>query len=266
MSSVKNSMAFLGFLLLMLGAHAQVKAKPELSAEDIAKKAFDQAMVGFKQGTATLRMVIQNAQGEKKDRTMSFKLLRGDDGLVTFLIQFERPADVKGMAFRVRERKGQLPDQFIYIPAAGAVKQVAAGNAAGAFFGSDFLYADLLPYPTDRKGDAEIKRLADEKLGDIKTYVIEVTPKVEGSPYGRLKIHVDQSKMTLVQIQFFDRALKPLKTMQVLATQNVEGKWLPSNIVMKNLQSKSSTQLEVTQINTKAKLSKSNFTDEAMQR
>ncbi|MDA0712828.1 MAG: hypothetical protein O2897_02445, partial [bacterium] len=68
-------------------AAAPTAAKSE-SIDEILKKTFSKAMVGATQGTATLKMILTNASGVKKNRTLSFKSI--DEGnLLQFLIRFE---------------------------------------------------------------------------------------------------------------------------------------------------------------------------------
>lgn len=243
------------------------KAQDTLTASDIAKKAFGgNAAVGFQQGTADLKLVVTSAQGDRKERSLSFKARRDTDNLIQYLIKFEKPADVRGTAFLVRERKNQLPDQYVYIPALKVVQRVAAGNASSSFFGSDFSYADLLPYPADKQKDIELNRLADQTISGQDMYVLEILPKVEGSPYGRIVTSISKKDLIPLQVEFFDPSKKPLKSLSVLKLQRVDNKLVPVQMAMKNLQTKSQTDLFINNIDTKARLSANDFTEAAMQR
>lgn len=265
------------FTLMQLAPLSPVLAKTEAvkaldtnlvkseSIEDILKKTFSKAMVGATQGTATLKMILTNASGVKKERTLKFKSI--DEGnLLQFLIKFEKPADVKGTAFLVKERKGQLPDQYIYIPAMKTVRRVAAGNATGSFFGSDFIYADLLPYPEESKKDVEVIKQPDQTLDNKIVYVAQIVPKNAESPYGKLLIFIDKANYVAQKIEFFDRKDKLLKILKALKLEKIAGKLTPVEIQMENVQTKTSTTIIISDINPSAKLTADDFTTAAMQR
>ncbi len=259
------------FVFGLLGFFAFGKDVPKMAAavdetDAILKKAFAKSMFGTSQGTATINMLITSSEGHKKERVLLFKALSEKENLLQYLIKFLKPADLKGTAFLVKERKGQLPDQYVYVPAAKTVRRIAAGNATSSFFGSDFIYADLLPYPSDKKDDVSVKKLPDQQLGGQSVYVIEVTPKMAESPYGKLLLYIEKAQSIAAKIDFFDKAGQPLKVLKVRKLKKIEGNFVPVDIEMKNLQTKSSTIITVDNIDPKAKLSPNDFTEAAMQR
>lgn len=263
--------ASLAALLALAPAAPLVAASPsraeELSAQQIIDKALSQgAAVAFQRGTARLTMTIVNARGEAKRRTLEVKAMRGEDGLLRSLVRFVKPADVAGISFLVREKQNALPDQYVYVPAAKVVRRVAAGNAGSSFFGSDFTFGDLMPLPESERDKVKTQRLPDGKVGNQTTYVIEAVPQVEGSPYSKLIVHVDQKLLTPLKIEFFDPAGKALKTLTVKKLKKVKGELVPVDVVMKNSQTGSRTELLIEDPNPDAKLSDADFTEEAMQR
>lgn len=242
------------------------KPLPGPTADEIAKTAFGQAFVGMTQGSAELRMVITNAQGEKKERSLSFKARRASDGLLQYLIRFLKPQEIKGTSFLVRERKESLPAQYVYLPAKKSVQPIAAGNASSSFFGSDFIYADLLPYPAEKKDEVTLKRLIDAKVGGQDCYMLEISPKTAESPYSRLLVSVQKKEMLPVQIDFFDQQGRAAKVMKVKKLQRVEKKLVPVELEMKSLLAGTKTEIFVDKIDPKAKLGENDFTEAAMQR
>lgn len=253
-------------IIFMFSLLASVAFAAVDDTDAILKKAFAKSMFGTSQGTATINMTITNPEGQKKERVLLFKALNGAENQLQYLIKFDKPAELKGTAFLVKERKGQLPDQYVYIPAAKTVRRIAAGNANSSFFGSDFIYADMLPYPADKKDEVSIKRLPDQVLGGQSVYVIEVTPKMSESPYGKLLIYVEKVHAIASKIDFFDKSNQALKSLRIRKLKTIEGKLVPVDLEMKNLQSKSSTIITVANIDPKAKLSANDFTEAAMQR
>ena len=247
-----------------LSAHAAGKIEKELSADDIVEKALNKGAVGFKQGTAVLKMTIVSAQGVSKERNLEIKAMR-NDGLLKSMVKFTKPADVNGTAFLVVEKKDALPDQYVYTPKMKVVRRIAAGNASSTFFGSDFTYGDLMPIPMSGKDKVKNVRLDDTEIGGQPAYVLELTPKIDGAPYGRVVAYVHKEFLVPLKIEFFDTANKALKTLRVRKLQKVNGEQVPVDVEMK-AESGSSTQLLIEQMDPNAKLNDNDFTEEAMQR
>jgi hypothetical protein len=244
---------------------ARAAGAKEPSAAEIVDRALSKGAVGFKQGAATLQMTLVTAKGEQKSRSLEIKAMRGKDGLVRSLVKFITPADVNGTSFLVVEKKDALPDQYVYVPKAKVVRRIAAGNASSSFFGSDFTYADLMPLPMSEKDKVDIQKLADAEVGGQPVYVLQVTPKIEGAPYGRLVTYVHKELMVPLKIEFFDATMKPLKTMRVKKLQKVNGEQVPVEVEMK-AESGSRTDLVLEQVDPNAALTEADFTEEAMQR
>jgi hypothetical protein len=249
----------------------------ELSAEEIVEKALSKGAVGFKQGTASIHMTLYSPKGEAKPRSLEIKAMRGQDGLLRSMVRFTKPADVNGTSFLVVEKKDALPDQYVYVPKAKVVRRIAAGNASSSFFGSDFTYADLMPLPMSEKDKVSIERMPDGVLGgspaqdgkpEVKgqpVYVIAVTPKIEGAPYGKLIAHIHKDLLVPLKIEFFDAQKNPLKTLRVKKLQKVNGEQVPVEVEMK-AETGARTELTLEKVEPNAALTEADFTEEAMQR
>jgi hypothetical protein len=247
-------------------AHAGPSAPAaEPTVEELVQKALSKGAVGFKQGTASIQMTIVTAKGESKPRSLEIKAMRGGDGLLRSLVKFTTPADVNGTSFLVVEKKDALPDQYVYVPKAKVVRRIAAGNASSSFFGSDFTYADLMPLPMSEKDKVAIARLADADGGGQPVYVLEVVPKIEGAPYGKLVAYVHKTLLVPLKIEFFDGAKAPLKTLRVKKLQKVDGEQIPVEVEMKS-ETGARTELTLEKVDPAAKLTEADFTEEAMQR
>lgn len=244
---------------------APAPAAAEPTADQIVEKALNKGAVGFKQGSATLQMNVVSAKGEAKQRTLELKAMRTPDGLLHSMVKFKKPAEVAGIAFLVHEKKDALPDQYVYVPQAKVVRRVAAGNATSSFFGSDFTFGDLMPLPVSQRDKVQITKLADQEVGGQPAYVLEVVPKIEGSPYGKIVAYVQKESLTPLKVEFFDPSQKPLKTLSVKKLKKIEGELVPVELHMESV-SGSRTELVVENPDPKAKLSESDFTEEAMQR
>lgn len=261
---MRLSAVFILPVLLATGALAQ-KGASELTAEEIVERALNKGAVGFKQGSATLRMTIVNAKGESKERSLEIRAMRGQDQLLKSMVKFTKPADVNGTAFLVVEKRDALPDQYVYVPKAKVVRRIAAGNASSTFFGSDFTYGDLMPLPMSEKDKVKIERLADADVGGQPAYVVAVTPKIEGAPYGRVVAHVHKELLVPLKIEFFAPDGRALKTLRVKKLQKVEKETVPVEVEMK-AEAGTSTVLVLEKVDPNAQLTEADFTEEAMQR
>lgn len=253
-------------LTLLPGAAFAQKKTEGVTAEQILDKALAKSQVGFQQGTATLEMKIVSPRGEAKSRTLQVKAMRGEGGLLRSLVRFQKPAEVAGIAFLVREKKGTLPDQYVYVPAAKVVRQIAAGNASSSFFGSDFTYADLMPLPASERDKVKLTRLADSDVGGQPVYVVEAMPQFEGSPYSKLVTYVHTDHLVPLKVEFYDPQGKALKVLSVKKLMKVKDELVPVELVMTNVQQNSRTEISIVNPDPDAKLSEADFTEEAMQR
>jgi len=252
-------------LLSSTPARAGAAAAKEVTAADIVDKALSKGSVGFKQGSATLQMTLVTPKGDQKARSLEIKAMRGKDGLLRSMVRFTKPADVNGTTFLVIEKKDALPDQYVYVPKVKNVRRITAGNASASFFGSDFTFADLMPLPVSEKDKVDVQKLADAEVGGQPVYVLQVTPKIEGAPYGRIVAYVHKELMVPLKIEFFDPSNAPLKTMRVKKLQKVNGEQVPVEVEMK-AESGSRTDLVLEQVDPNAALTEADFTEEAMQR
>lgn len=255
------------FAVLALAlAAAPASAAEDLTANQILEKALGKSQVGLQQGTATLQMTIVSPRNEAKQRTLQVKAMRNEEGLLRSLVKFTKPAEVAGISFLVREKKDALPDQYVYVPAAKVVRQIAAGNAGSKFFGSDFTFGDLMPLPTSERDKIKLKRLDDDVVGKEATYVVEALAQFEGSPYGKLVVWVHKVHLVPLKIEFYDPSQKLLKTLSVKKLKKINGELVPVHLAMKNVQEGSRTELVIDAPDPDAKLGEADFTEEAMQR
>lgn len=260
------ALALLGALPLVSAAPAAASAGETMTAEQILDKALESGAIGFSKGTAQLDMLIKDAKGKGKQRTMDVKAMTDDDGMLKIMLKFTRPAEVAGMGFLVLQNKDALADQFIYMPAARVTKRVSTGQATGSLFGSDFAYIDLMPLnPTEREA-AKMTRLDDAKVAGRRAYVISTEIDVVGSPYSKLITYVDAAHLVPLRIEFFDPDGKPLKTLKVKALKKVEKRLIPTKLTMSNVQRGTETVVQVRDIKPDAPLGPSDFTEEALQR
>jgi len=250
-------LALIAAISLSFSVHAAPKeARP--TPDELMSKSFGGTFAGLLKGYAEIRMVITSPTGVTTDRTLSFRSMRTQGDLLLYLLRFENPADIRGTAFLVREQKGSFPQQYVYLPAAKQVNQVAAGKGTASFFGSDFLYADLWPITDNQKGDVKLSALDDKEVDGKKCYVVEAKINRTDSPYSRIVAYILQDKQQAIQVDFFGPDSKPLKTMKVLKFGEADGKPVPFEIEMKSTRG-SVTKVSVTKLDPKKKFKEDEY-------
>ena len=187
---------------------------------------------GFGNFTASLTMTLRNKRGEESQRELRLKLIEVEgDGDRTMFV-FDRPRDVKGTAFLVFSHKEEPDEQWLYLPGLKRVKRISSSKQSGSFMGSEFSYEDM--------GAVEVEKfthrfLRDEACGDLQCAVLERVPLSEDSGYSRQLVWLDRDELRTMQIQFFDRRDKHLKTMIVEDYRKyLDRFWRGSRLTMSN--------------------------------
>ncbi|MDV7341793.1 outer membrane lipoprotein-sorting protein [Terasakiella sp. A23] len=220
--------------------NAEVDAKAK--GLEIATE-WDNRDLGFKDSTATMKMVLENRHGQKSERKMRQIILEipdlevGDKSLTVF----DHPRDVKGTAFLSYAKILDPDDQWLYLPALKRVKRISSKNKSGPFVGSEFAYEDL--------SSRELKKftytwLRDEKCGDLDCFVLEQIPTYENSGYTRTEVWYDKDEYRQLKIDFYDRKNALLKTLTYGDYRQYLGKyWRSHDMYVVNHQTGKKTRL-----------------------
>ncbi len=219
---------------------------------------------GFGNFTASLTMTLRNKQGQETQRSLRLKLIEVEGGGDRTMFVFDHPQDVKGTAFLVHARKDGPDQQWLYLPALKRVKGISASKQSGSFLGSEFSYEDM--------GAVEVEKfihrfLREEPCGDLKCLVLERIPKSEDSGYSRQVVWFDREELRTIQVHYYDRRDKHLKTMiSEDYTKHLDQFWRSSRITMENLLTGKSTVLLWSEYKFGADLDIKDFTRTALKR
>ena len=203
-----------------------------ISNEELAHKS-DAAMRGYHDAVADMTMILINANGQKRERTMKMKILENPKGNKS-LMEFLSPADVKGTKFLSYEHIDKDDDQWLYLPALKRVKRIASRNKSGSFMGSEFSYEDLGAFNVNKynySGDAKEVMLEGKKV-----YESERRPKSKNSGYTKQVSFVDPQTFLAQKVEYYDRKKKLLKVATFSDYHKLKGIWRVGKIDMKNVQ------------------------------
>ncbi len=183
-------------------------------------------------------MVLIDSGGVESKRIMRRFARRGDDKQFRYLLVFDEPAGVKGVALLTWQRKGADDDQWSFLPAAGdQLKRIAAGGKSNYFMGTDFAFEDLISEDRDQ---FRYERKPDEKLGAIDCFVVDAFPESEdkkaNSGYSSRRMWFRKDNYLQTRVDYFERRTnKLLKRLMVEEAVQIEGKmWRATKSLMDN--------------------------------
>jgi len=125
------------------------------------------------------------------------------------LIQFQEPAEVKGVGLLTLSHSGRPAEQWFYAPAIDRDRRVARQEKSTRFLGTHFTYEDM----EERDLDAyTYTLLGEESLSGAPCFKIEAVPRPEEeSQYSKLVFWVLQDRYVTIRVETYaDGALRRL--------------------------------------------------------
>jgi hypothetical protein len=158
------------------------------------------------------------------------------DGTVRFLLTFDNPPEIRGVAMLVVDNPTGEKSARVYLPANGE-RILRLRGEGGDFLGTDFSVADLIP---ERLSDHRYERREDQKVGEIDCFVIDAFPdgatanSITGCAFRRH--FVRQDIFFIIRTDYHDRQGRLFKSQSRHDLKHL-GKemWSPNMILMKNL-------------------------------
>jgi outer membrane lipoprotein-sorting protein len=207
-----------GLLLLVFFLPSVLLGAESLTVDQIVERANLAAYYAGKDGRATVKMVITDAQGRTRRR--EFTILRydlEDGGEQDFYVYFKKPADVRKMVYLVHKHPGKDDDRWLYLPALDLVKRIAASDKRTSFVGSNFVYEDVSGRGIDEDSH-ELVETSDQY------YVLNNIPKdprsVEFSSY---KIWIDRKTFMPMKAEYLDREGQLYRVVEALEVKDIQG-------------------------------------------
>ncbi|NLG85478.1 MAG: outer membrane lipoprotein-sorting protein [Firmicutes bacterium] len=254
----KSSLFVFCLVCLVLALAAAAAAEP--SGRDIIKRLDEMGSV--KDMTADLEMRIVNKNGLERVRQLSMASKRGTDGTRKVLIRFLAPADVKGTGFLSLSRTQGEDESWLYLPALGKPRRIAAEERSSSFMGSDFSYADIGMLKID---DYRHTLLRTERLGEDEVYVGESVPVSDAirraDGFAKKVWWIRKETYTIAKAEFLDVSGKVIKAFSATEVVKLaEDAWLATRLEMRNLNTGSRTVLTFKNIKVNTGVSDDYFT------
>jgi len=219
---------------------------------------------GFGDSTASMTMTLINRSGKESVRRMRSRILEvPGDGDKSMSI-FDEPADVKGTASLTYSHATDADEQWLFLPALKRVKRISSKNKSGPFMGSEFAFEDISSQEVEKY---TYKYLDEDSIDGIAVHKIEAVPSYKHSGYTRLVNYIDQERLVILKVEYFDRKNAPLKTLVASDyTQHLDKFWRPGKMEMVNAQTGKRTILTWTDYAFQTGLSSKDFSSKALKR
>ncbi|MCB0550709.1 MAG: outer membrane lipoprotein-sorting protein [Phaeodactylibacter sp.] len=169
-------------------------------------------------------MIIHGRRGSRTITSKTYVV--GDKQSFTEYLSPPREAGTKMLKL-----ENQL---WIYSPTTDRTIQISGHLLRQSVMGSDLSYEDMMD---DRKLTEiySAKLIGEEVLDERKTYVLELTAKVEDAAYHRRKMWIDTERYVPLREELFAKSGQLLKRTALSNVQKIEGRWFPTVIVFKDM-------------------------------
>lgn len=153
---------------------------------------------------------------------------------------------------------------YLYFPDSEDVLRIQGSAMRDSVMDSDFSYEDM----TGDKGllaDYTARLQGDESVDGHDTWIVELTAKNRSVPYYRQIVWVDKERYIGLKVHKFSRSGTLLKEMEVLRTEEIDGKTIPTRMVMRDKMKKDSqTEFIVDELDLGVSLDPSRFSLEEL--
>ncbi|HXZ86409.1 MAG TPA: outer membrane lipoprotein-sorting protein [Myxococcota bacterium] len=180
------------------------------------------------------------------------------DGVIAkVLVKFQEPEDMLDTGYLMIVNADRSNDEFMWSPAIQKVRRLQLRGVG--IMGTDYTFDDI---GWKNIEDAEYKRLPDDQIDGIPTYVLEVTMKpFVQSEYRTMRTWID--KKHYIPLRSIYRDLKGVDMREMIAdsttVQDFDGAWVPTKSTMYNLREKTSTTIYIEALDPNVHLTERNF-------
>lgn len=191
-----------------------------------------------------VKMVLVDSSGKSEVREMVRYAKKGADGLYKYLVQFQSPADVRGVGLLTWQQKGREDDQWLYMPALGEkLKRIAGGGKKSYFMGTDFAYEDLR---SEKLDDHVYNLVGEETFSEKPCHKIEALPGTDeekrSSGYSKRILWIAKDTLVTLQVEYYDHSGKLMKTAKSYDLKAVKGEMMrATKVLMDHHQNKHQT-------------------------
>jgi hypothetical protein len=154
------------------------------------------------------------------------------------------PKSLRGAAYLIEEPRNKPALLWVYLPALLRLRELLPVDAYEHFLGTDFTYADL----GFVRLHENYKLLGEEEHDGVRAYKVEEQVPKERAYYSRLITWVATDSMLPLERDYYDVAGRLWKRELFDEVSVIDGIPTPLRIRMQDLQAKTSTELDVSEV------------------
>ena len=159
----------------------------------------------------------------------------------------------------------KLEDQlWIYSPSTDRTIQISGHMLRQSVMGSDLSYEDMMD-DLKLQDVYDAKVTGEEEIDGRKTWILELSAKVEDVAYASRKVWIDVERYIPLKEELFAKSGQLLKRSTMSDVQKIEGRWFPSTVVYKDmLKQGDGTEFKITSIKFNQEIPEYIFTKAAL--
>lgn len=253
-----------GFLAIWTLGLGLVTATPTPDARELAT-ALSPERLGLASGEATIAMELRDRAGRVVARTLRARMA-SHQGDKKMRLTFVAPADQRGVELLVLTPRGERPVQYLWLPRSSELRRVDPGRRGESFQGSDFSFSD---FEERDLAQAEITLVGEAAIGGVAAYEIAITPRANeeagAREWSRVEAWIAKDSGVALRVRFH-RDGAPARQLDVKRLQKVDGRLMPTRLVMSDLARGTRTTLEITDLSPSARFPDAIFAPEALGR
>ena len=179
-------------------------------------------------------MILIDAAGHRQVRRSRLYTRMEAGGSVKFLLIFDQPETIRGVAVLARRTADGRIHSGVYLPAFGPVfKQPRSAGLGDQIFGTDFAIADLTP---EAASEYRYVRRRDRHIDGLGYFVVDAYPrKIPGRPpsaFGLRKHLLRQDNFMVVRTDVYDQNLNFYKRISQHDLKQVDGDSWRANMII----------------------------------
>jgi hypothetical protein len=176
------------------------------------------------------------------------------------VIRLSAPPSRAGLAVLMLESDSLEPSMYLFVPDLKRTRKVTGKQLASSMMGTDFSYEEF-SHLQRSAAESATKRIDDQTLDGVASYVLETVPGNADSPYARILTFVDQQRCVPLQTQFIASGDSVTKALIAApdAIKQVGEHFIPHKVVMYDYVKNTRTELEISDLVLDAEINESVF-------
>jgi len=218
-----------------------------------------------------IQMTLTDKRGKERVReTKVYRKYYGDEKRTVLF--YLSPRNVKNTGFLTYDYPDESvdDDQWLYLPALRKARRISASDRGDYFLGTDLTYEDMKKEGKLNLGDYHFKTLERTQRKGKDMLLLESIPVNSDTAselgYGKVQAWVDTANWVIMQAEYWDINLNPLKALTIDDVRLVDSIWTRHQIKVINHKTGHQTQWLISQVDYNTPISDKLFTKHALTR